>query len=305
MKTHFGDGRDWFLHKRFGLFIHWGIYAIPGWQEQHQWRGRVPRDEYVKLADQWNPVRFDPDAWLDLAAESGMQYVVLTTKHHDGFCLWDTEHTDYNTMNTPYNRDVLRQLADACQRRNVPLGLYYSIADWHHPNYPNQGRHHELPGPKPGDEPDLMRYLDFLRAQVRELCTRYGEISCFWWDMNVDQHVDPSVNTMIRELQPGAVINNRGFDEGDFGTPERDPGKSGEERSFEGLTEACQSVGIESWGYRVDEDYYTDRHLIRSIDRYLARRHRLRPPRQRLQDKCRQARSDRRRAEKGHPPQHR
>ena len=124
-------------------------------------------------------------------------------------------------MNTPYGKDIIRLLADACHRRDVPLCLYYSIADWHHPNYPNQGRHHELP-PQPGDQPDLVKYLEFLKAQVRELCTNYGEIHGFWWDMNVAKHVDRSINAMIRQLQPKAVINNRGFDEGDFGTPERD-----------------------------------------------------------------------------------
>lgn len=267
----FGDGRDWFFEKRFGMFIHWGIYAIPGWHEQHQWRGRVPRAEYVQLAVRWNPTRYDPDAWLDLAEAAGMQYVCLTTKHHDGFCLWDTKQTSYNTMNTPYGQDIVRMLADACHRRGFPLCLYYSIADWHHPNYPNEGRHHELPS-QPGDAPDWERYLQFLKAQVRELCTEYGEIHGFWWDMNVPRAVDPSINAMIRELQPSAVINNRGFDEGDFGTPERDydPEVEGLLR-FDRLTEACQSVGIESWGYRVDEDYYSDRHLICSLDRYLAR----------------------------------
>lgn len=267
----FGDRRDWWFQKRFGLFVHWGLYAIHGWHEQEQWRKRVPRAEYVKLAEQWNPVKFDPDAWLDLAAEAGMQYVCLTTKHHDGFCLWNTKQTSYNTMNTPYGQDLLKMLATACQRRGVPLCLYYSIADWHHPNYPNQGRHHELP-PQAGDQPDLMKYLEFLRRQVRELCTEYGEIHGFWWDMNVDQHVDPSINDMIRKLQPAAVINNRGFDPGDFGTPERDYETSGEELlSFSRRTEACQSVGTESWGFRRDEDYYSDRHLLRSIDKYLAR----------------------------------
>jgi alpha-L-fucosidase len=267
----FGDGRDWWFQKRFGMFVHWGLYAIAGWHEQHQWRKRVPREEYVKLAERWNPVRFDPDAWLDLAAEAGMSYVCLTTKHHDGFCLWDTKHTAYNTMNTPYGKDVLRMLADACHRRGVPLCLYYSCADWHHPNYPNQGRHHELP-PQPGDSPDLMKYLEFLKAQVRELCTNYGELGGFWWDMNVDKHVDPSINAMIRGLQPKAVINNRGYDEGDFGTPERDFERGVDDMlSFAKRTEACQSVGAESWGYREGEDYYTDRHLLRSLDKYLAR----------------------------------
>jgi len=267
----FGDARDWWFAKRFGLFIHWGLYALHGWHEQEQWRRRVPRAEYEKLAAQWNPVNFDPDAWLDLAAAAGMKYVCFTAKHHDGFCLWDTRQTAYNTMHTPYGKDVLRLLADACHRRGVPLCLYYSIADWHHPHYPNQGRHHELP-PQPQDQPDLVRYLEFLKAQVRELCTQYGVIHGFWWDMNVEGHVDRSINDMIRRLQPAAVINNRGFDEGDFGTPERDYDKGVDAPlSFARRTEACQSVGAESWGYRQDEDYYTDRHLLRSIDKYLAR----------------------------------
>ncbi len=267
----FGDARDWWFQKRFGMFIHWGLYAIHGWHEQEQWRARVPRAEYIKLASQWNPVKFNPDKWIDLAEQTGMQYLCVTTKHHDGFCLWDTKQTRYNTMNSPYGKDVVRMLADACHRRNFPLCLYYSIADWHQPNYPNQGRHHELP-PQPGDSPDLMKYLEFLKAQVRELCTNYGEIHGFWWDMNVDKHVDPSINDMIRKLQPTAVINNRGFDEGDFGTPERDYEKNVDApMSFEKRTEACQSVGMESWGYRKNEDFYTDRHLMRSIDKYLAR----------------------------------
>lgn len=267
----FGDGRDWFFEKRFGMFLHWGIYSIAGWHEQHQWRKRVPREEYVKLAKQWNPVKYNPDEWLDLAQETGMKYACITTKHHDGFCLFDTKQTAYNTMNTPYGKDVLKMLADACHKRNFPLCLYYSCADWHQPNYPNQGRHHELP-PQPGDQPDLMKYLEFLKAQVRELCTNYGEIHGFWWDMNVDKHADPSINDMIRKLQPKAVINNRGYDDGDFGTPERDFEKDVDDvRAFVKPTEACQSVGTESWGYRKDEDYYADRHLIRSIDKYLAR----------------------------------
>lgn len=268
---HFGDGRDWFFEKRFGMFVHWGIYSIPGWHEQHQWRGRVPRSEYVKLAEQWSPVQFDPDQWLDLAESVGMRYLTITTKHHDGFCLWDTKLTDFNTMNTPYGKDIVGMLAEACHRRDFPLCLYYSCADWHHPNYPNEGRHHELP-PQAGDEPDLNKYLEFLNGQVRELCTQYGEIHGFWWDMNVPQHRDESINAMIRELQPKAVINDRGYDEGDFGTPERDFDANADEGvGHERPVEACQSVGLEAWGYRKDEDYYTDRHLMRSIDKFMAR----------------------------------
>jgi alpha-L-fucosidase len=267
----FGDGRDWWFEKRFGLFVHWGLYAIDGWHEQDQWRRRIPRAEYVKLQARWNPTAFNPDAWLDAAEAAGMKYICLTTKHHDGFCLFESKHTSYHSVNTPYGKDVVRLLADACHRRKLPLCLYYSIADWHHPNYPNQGRHHELP-PQPGDQPDLLKYLEYLKAQVRELCTNYGEIHGFWWDMNVDRHVDRSINALIRQLQPNAVINDRGFDEGDFGTPERDYTKEGALMlSLEKRTEACQSIGMESWGWRRDEDYYSDRHIFRSIARYLAR----------------------------------
>ena len=267
----FGDARDWWFQRRFGMFVHWGLYAIHGWHEQEQWRRRIPRGEYVQLASQWNPVKFDPDQWLDLAERAGMKYLCVTTKHHDGFCLFESKHTQYHSVNTPYGRDVIKLLADACHRRQFPLCLYYSIADWHQPNYPNQGRHHELP-PQAGDQPDLLKYVEYLKAQVQELCTNYGEIHGFWWDMNVDKHVDRSINDLIRRLQPQAVINDRGFDAGDFGTPERDyTPEGGVVLSFAKRTEACQSVGMESWGYRVDEDYYSDRHLLRSIDRYLAR----------------------------------
>ena len=272
MIRHFGDGRDWFFSTRFGLFIHWGLYAIPGWHEQHQYRLRIPRREYAQLVGAFNPARFDPDAWLDLAAEVGMRYVCFTTKHCDGFCLWDTAHTDYNVMRTPYGKDVLGLLAAACHRRGFPLCLYYSIPDMHHPNYPNAGRSYELERPDPGDEPNLDQYIAFVKAQVRELCTNYGEIHGFWWDVNVIEHRDPSVNAIVRELQPQAVINNRGFDDGDFRTPERDfdrPDRSAV-LAFEHPTEACQSVGAESWGYRADEDYCADAHLIRSIDETLA-----------------------------------
>ena len=272
MIKRFGDGRDWFFQRRFGLFVHWGLYAIPAWHEQHQWRGSVPRGEYEKLMHQFNPVAFNPDAWLDLAEMAGMRYICLTTKHHDGFCLWNTAQTDYNVMNSPYGRDILGMLADACHRRDFPLCLYYSVADWHHPNYPNQGRSHELLKPEPGDEPDFAKYREFLIEQVRELCSQYGVIHGFWWDMNVTGVVDPSINDLIRSLQPSAVINNRGLDEGDFGTPERDYDLSVDGiLAFEKMTEANQSVGRESWGFKSDEDYYSDRHLLYSVDKALAR----------------------------------
>lgn len=280
----FGDGRDWFVQRRLGLFIHWGIYALGGWHEQEQFRARVPRDEYARKMHEFNPVRYDPDEWLDLAEGAGMTYVCFTSKHVDGFCMFDSAHTEYKVTNTPYGRDALAMLAEACERRGFPLCIYYSVADMHHPNYPNAGRSYELPAPDPGDGPDLERYLAYLEAQVRELCTNYGTVHGFWWDANVIGHEDPRINNLIRSLQPNAVINGRGFSKGslspmrfgdeDFDTPERssvyDVGAD-QLTAYTRPTEACQSVGIESWGYRSNEDYYTDAHLIRSIDVVLAR----------------------------------
>jgi alpha-L-fucosidase len=279
MIPRFGDERDWFFEHRLGLFVHWGLYALGGLHEQEQFRWRVPRAVYARQIEQFNPVNFDPDRWLDHAESAGLSYVTFTTKHIDGFCLFDSAQTDYKITNTPYGRDTLALLAEACRRRGFPLCLYYSIADMHHPNYPNAGRSYELPEPAPGDEPDLNRYLAYVEAQVRELCTNYGPLGGFWWDANVLGHEDPHFRTLIRELQPGAVINGRGFDgqwpqtdPGDFSTPEREyTPEGGELLAFTRPTEACQSIGIESWGYRTHEDYYTDAYLMRSIDRVLAK----------------------------------
>lgn len=272
MNPYFNDGRDWFFTHRFGLFLHWGLYALTGEHEQVQQRRNIPRAEYGELIKQFNPVNYHPDAWLDMAQRAGMNYVCLTAKHHDGFCLWDSPSCDFNVMHSPYGRDVVGMLAEACHKRNMPLCLYYSVVDWHHRNYPNAGRSHELSGPVPGDEPSMERYMNFLRRQVRELCTQYGEIHGFWWDMNSTGVVDPSINQMIRQLQPNAVINNRGFDEGDYGTPEREWDEALRNvRGFEKPVQACNAVSAESWGYREDDDCYTDRQLIGGIDKYLSR----------------------------------
>ena len=272
MPTHFADERDWFFEKRFGLFIHWGLYAIPAWHEQTLYRKGMKRQEYAKLVHEFNPTRFDPDEWLDLAEEVGMQYVCFTTKHVDGFCMWDTAQTHFKVTNTPYGKDVLALLADACHRRGFPLCLYYSKVDENQPNFPNAGGPYELPEPEPGDDPDLEKYKAFVMEQVRELCTQYGQLGGFWWDVKVFEHHDPSFNELIRELQPGAVINDRGFSEGDFATAERDyAGSANEVLAFGEPLEACQSVGTQSWGYRENEDHYTDRYLMTSIDRVLAK----------------------------------
>ncbi len=270
---YFGDGRDWFFKKRFGMFTTWGIYSVAGYQEQQMYRKKVSRDQYALLMRKFNPVKFNPDAWLDLAEEAGMGYITFTTKHIDGFCMWDTKQTDYNITRTPYGKDVLALLAEACHRRKFPLCLYYSFVDEHQPNYPNAGRPYELRAPEPGDQPDVDRYFEFVKAQVRELCTNYGEISAFWWDAFViKDYSNLSINALVRQLQPNAVINNRGCSDGDYNTPERDWDNSVNTKLWFGTpTEACQAVGYQSWGWRQEEDYYTDAHLIRSIHKIFAK----------------------------------
>jgi alpha-L-fucosidase len=249
------------------MFVHWGLYAIPAWHEQILWRGSYRRKDYEALARSFDPERFDPEEWIDAMQQAGMEYLCFTTKHHDGFCMWDSRFTDYKVTNTPYGKDVLALLAAACARRGISLGLYYSLPDWHHPACPNLGRHHEMFGPRQGDAPDEAAYLRYVRDQVRELCTGYGPVSRLFWDVNVAELQDPSLNDMVRELQPGILINDRGPGPGDYSTPER---HVPEGREFTRPTEACQSMGRESWGYRQDEDYYSTKFLIQSIDRIFA-----------------------------------
>ncbi|HBE02329.1 MAG: hypothetical protein A2096_06670 [Spirochaetes bacterium GWF1_41_5] len=273
MINKFNDGRRWFLKKRLGLFIHWGLYALHGWHEQEQYRRRMRRTQYEKLIENFNPVHFNPEKWLDLAEAAGMEYIVFTAKHIDGFCLWHTGQTDYCIKNTPYREDILAQLASACRRRNFPLCLYYSIVDNHHHNYPNKNRTHELTKPEDNDQPNQERYLEFLYAQIRELCTGYGEIHGIWWDANRLGSALPELNNEIHRLQPKAVINDRGFSSGDFLTLEREYSNHSQMPAyvFEQPVEGCQSIGKESWGYKIDEDYYRIGYLTSSIDEFLAK----------------------------------
>jgi alpha-L-fucosidase len=263
----FHDSRDWFNERRFGMFVHWGLYAIPTWHEQIEWRGRMPRKEYEPLVRQFNPLKFDPDQWLDLAKNTGMEFVTLTSKHHDGFCMFDTKYTDFNIMNTPYRKDIVKMLAGAAERQGLKMGIYYSIPDWNHKNYPNQARHHEMWGMRRGDEPDYDKYFEFMENQVLELCTSYGEIGLFFWDVNVVKYNNRAFNDKIRKLQPSMVINDRGPDNWDFATPERNVPEGME---FSHRVLAVQSLGRESWGYRADEDYYNPKFIMQSMDKILA-----------------------------------
>ncbi len=263
----FNDSRDWIFKKRYGLFVHWGIYAVGGVHEQEQWRYGKPKAEYVRYMDRFRAESFSPAQWLDMAQASGMEYLVFTTKHHDGFCLWDTDCTDFNIMHTPFGKDALALLAEECHRRNFPLMLYYSVVDWHQECYPNLGRHHEIVT-NPARH-DIPRYMDFLKRQITELCTRYGTIHGIWWDMNVMGIQDPSIRRLIHELQPAAIINDRGFDPGDFTTPDRSF-QDEPDSPFRTPTEACDAIGVNSWGYREQEDFHSSYTLERKIATNLA-----------------------------------
>ena len=203
-----------------------------------------------------------------LAKEAGAEYVTFTTKHHDGFCMWDTKETDYSIMHTPYGKDVLKMLSDACAKHGMMLSLYYSCPDWHHPYGFNPASSHQWKA-KNKSVIDTQKYREYVKAQVRELLTGYGRIYAFYWDIPPKIY-DPSLNQLVRELQPGIYINDRGYDVGDFSTPEREY-SSDDSKCYTRMTEACNSLGVQSWGYRSNEDFYSYRYLISEIDRNMAK----------------------------------
>ena len=255
-----------FKDERFGMFLHFGLYSQTAWHEQAQMRLGIPKGEYVKLAKTFDPYAFSADEWVCFAKDNGAQYICFTAKHHDGFCMWDTEYTDYKITNTPFGRDILKELSVACQRYGILLELYYSCPDWHYKHSVNNGGSHELPCPNEGDEPDEEKYILYVKNQMTELMTGYGKISALFWDIPPVRR-DPSVNKLVRSLQPDILINDRGYDKGDYSTPERD--ECIKSASFERLCEACQSVGMQSWGYRENEDYFTPRSLVASVSSIL------------------------------------
>ena len=226
------------FENRFGMFVHWGLYALTGVHEQVMACNDLSHAEYERLIDSFEPVEYDPEEWVLLAKQAGMTYLCFTVKHHDGFCMWDTKYTDYSIMHTPYGKDALRMLADACHKHGMKLSLYYSNPDWHHEHAYNPLSTHQWKAKNPAAS-DLACYREYIKNQLRELLSNYGEIYSFFWDIP-PKYEDASMNALIRELQPGILINDRGYDRGDFATPERNVPDG---QAFEHLTEACQSVG--------------------------------------------------------------
>jgi alpha-L-fucosidase len=251
----------WWTEAKFGMFVHFGLYAVLGRGEWVRFLDQIPRDEYMGLMSQFNPSRFDADEWIDIAQSAGAKYITLTTKHHDGFCLFDSGLTDFKITNTPFGRDLVGELVEACHRRDMRIVLYYSQPDWHHPNFVNRpGAFKEWLEEPPGAEPDWPKYQDFLEGQVRELCTKYGRVDGFWWDGTHRSEAawrGRRLYEMIKSYHPHAVVNDRAR-YGDFFTPER---------QIPALPvgvpcECCDSTTVKGWGYRKGSPLYSVPRLL-------------------------------------------
>jgi len=258
------------------MFIHWGAYAEIGRHEWIRHQGQIPQAEYDKYARRFNPVKFNADTWVDIAKDAGAKYIVITSKHHDGFAIYRSKVSDYDIEITPYKGDPLKDLADAARRKQMRLGFYHSIMDWHHPDY-RPRRAWEYPRDyKEGGNNN--RYVDFMKEQLRELLTGYGEVAMIWFDGEWEHTLaelkrDDEVYAFIRQLQPNTLINDRLYErkpgnKADFGTPEQYVPATGM-RSPDGkpiLWEACVTINNDSWGYnKYETEFKTERDLIRML----------------------------------------
>ena len=267
----------WWREARFGMFIHWGLYSIPAgeWhgkpvEDIGEWimfYGQIPVAEYEPLAQQFNPVAFDADAWVRLAKRAGMKYIVITSKHHEGFCLFDSALTDYTVMNSPFKRDILKELAEACRREGIKLCFYYSILDWHHPDYLPRGEGSARPwDTRPTEGADYNRYIEYMKGQIRELLTNYGDVGVIWfdggWEHKPEEHRAEEVTAMIREINPDIIINNRIKIPQDFDTPEQKiPATGIPGRDWE----TCMTMNG-TWGFKKDDtDWKPTEDLLKKL----------------------------------------
>lgn len=261
----------WWRDARFGMFIHWGIYSIPAgrWQDKDvpnigEWImniAKIPVADYAKFAEQFNPVKYDADAWVRLAKEAGMKYIVITSKHHDGFAMFHSKTSPYNIYDaTPFKRDPLAELAAACRKHGLKLGFYYSQAqDWHHPGGAASGGHWDKA--QDGSMDDYIR--DIAVPQVKEILTNYGPIAVIWWDTPVDMNKERAdMLAPLLKLVPGIISNNRlGYYDGDFGTPEQTIPESGSDADWE----TCMTMN-DTWGFKsTDQNWKSTTTLVRNL----------------------------------------
>ena len=255
---------EWFVHDRFGLFLHWGLYALPA---RHEWvknYEKIDDAAYDKYFKHFDPDLYDPALWANAAANAGMKYFVVTTKHHEGFCLWDSALTDYKAPNTPYGKDLLRPMVEAFRAKNFKTGFYHSLLDWHHPDYTVDDLHPmrdnaEARAANAGR--DMARYAAYLHGQTRELLTQFGKIDILWYDFSYGgkgkgEWRSEALLQMVRELQPGIILNDRlDLDHGwDIKTPEQFQPRGWVEIGGRRVVwEACQTLSG-SWGYHRDEE---------------------------------------------------
>ncbi|MBS1611138.1 MAG: alpha-L-fucosidase [Bacteroidetes bacterium] len=264
----------WWTNDRFGMFIHWGLYALPA---RHEWvknAERITNDQYQKYFDQFNPDLYDPKAWAKQAKAAGMKYAVLTSKHHEGFCLFDSKFTDYKSTNTQAKRDLVKEFVDAFRAEGLKVGFYYSLIDWHHPDFTIDRVHpqridngSDTAYARVNKGRDMKKYREYLFNQVRELMTNYGKIDIIWFDFSYpgkngkgrDDWNSVELLKMVRQLQPQILVDNRldleDYDDGfDFVTPEQY--KADEWPTVNGKKvpwETCQTFSG-SWGYYRDEN---------------------------------------------------
>ena len=255
----------WFVHDRFGLFIHWGLYALPA---RHEWvmqKEETAPEQYERYFDYFDPDLYDPTQWAEVAAAAGMKYCVVTSKHHEGFCLWDSALTDYKAPNSPAGRDLLRPLVEAFRAEGLRVGLYHSLIDWHHPQFVIDDVHALRNHPQRtqlNQQRDQTQYVEYLHGQVRELLTDFGHLDILWCDFSYPERGkgradwdSPRLYRMIRELQPHVMLNDRmDLDDGwDVRTPEQWQPQSWITVDGQPVVwEACQTFSG-SWGYHRDE----------------------------------------------------
>jgi len=265
------ETRRWFREAKFGMFIHWGVYALLGKGEWIRTVGKIPQDEYAKLPPQFNPTEFRPDEWADLAERAGMKYMVMTTKHHDGFCMFDAHNTEWKVTNTPYGKDVLAMLGEAFAKKGITVGHYYSIMDWYHDDYLPRLEWEKDVRPAAGH--DVMDYIAYMREHIEQLMTEYRPAPfVLWYDggwINKPEELGAvETNARARELKPGLLINDRHFTKEDLITPEQRIPPTGirDENGDPALWEACITMTSHWWGYDANETVYkTEEFLIRML----------------------------------------